>query len=390
MDWTLFQLACIAVLAFAYGLLTWQTPRGERGHLWMLVLLIAAGAWLGEETSILRYRFYGYPDSWWLKLDEVPFLVVAIWPLVVLTADQVIRALWPGLSRITHAAAIAAMVFVDASLVETVAVAADLWWWVEGGYLGAPLIGLVGWAAYAFSIALFLPGRPRRAAPTEQEPTGRPPSAAPTEQEPTGRPPSAAPTELEPTGRPPSAAPTELEPIGWSQRAAPTEQEPVRSSESHAQGPRRAAPTEQEPVRLIVRVERWLEETSARALGVRGGVAQKVSALTVTLLVSLAVTHGLLVITWWAFFRHALRGALPEELAYGAVALGAIGAVWLWRRGRRMPLSVAGPRALATSVFVVLLVLYADGPPLYLHFMAVALPYLAILELAGKRSRPIE
>lgn len=295
MDWTLFQLACVAVLAVAYGLLTVQTPRGERGRLWLLVGLIAVGAWLGEETSILRYRFYGYPDDWWLKLDEVPLLVVAIWPLVVLTADQVIRALWPGLSRVGHAAAIAAMVFVDASLVETVAVAADLWFWVEGGYLGAPLIGLVGWAAYAFSIALFLPAAP--------------------------------------------------------------------GSKAEAS-----------------RLATWLGGTSARALA--GGVTfQKMSALIVTLLVSLAVTHALLVVCWWALFRHALRGALPEEIAYGVLALGALAAAWLWRRGRRMPLGVAGPRALATSVFVVLLVLYADGPPLYLHFLAVALPYFAILEL---------
>lgn len=300
MDWTLFQLACVAVLAVAYGLLTVQTPRGERARLWRLVLLIAVSAWLGEETSILRYRFYGYPDEWWLKLDEVPFLVVAIWPLVVLTADQVIRALWPGLSRVGHAAAIAAMVFVDASLVETVAVAADLWWWVEGGYLGAPLIGLVGWAAYAFSIALFLPAGPGS-----------------------------------------------------------------KGSSS--------------------RLERWLSETSARALGSGGAPVRKVSALIVTLVVSLAVTHALLVVCWWAFFRHALRGALPEEAAYGVLALGALGAAWLWRRGRRMPLSVAGPRALATSVFVVLLVVNADGPPLYLHFLAVALPYLAILQLRRAR-----
>lgn len=134
-----------------------------------------------------------------------------------------------------------------------------------------------------------------------------------------------------------------------------------------------------------MRIERWLEVTSERALGVRGGVAQKVSALIVTLLVSLAVTHALLVVCWWAFFRHALRGALPEETAYGVLALGALAAAWLWRRGRRMPLGVAGPRALATSVFVVLLVLYADGPPLYLHFVSVALPYLAILELPRVR-----
>lgn len=303
MDWTLFQLACVAVLAVAYGLMTVQTPRGERGRLWKLVFVIAVTAWLGEETSILRYRFYGYPDDWWLKLDEVPFLVVAIWPLVVLTADQVIRALFPGLGRVAHAAAIAAMVFVDASLVETVAVAADLWFWVEGGYLGAPLIGLVGWAAYAFSIALFLP----------------------------------------------SSGASDGSKLSRS------------------------------------RVEVWLGRISARTLGLGGGPGEKVSALIVTLLVSLAVTHALLVFCWWALFRHALRGELPEEAAYGVLVLGAVVAVWLWRRGQRMPLAVAGPRALATSVFVVLLVANADGPPLYLHFLAVALPYLAILELRRAR-----
>lgn len=303
MDWTLFQLACVAVLAVAYGLLTLQTARGERRRLWALIGLIAVGAWLGEETSILRYRFYGYPDDWWLKLDEVPLLVVAIWPLVVLTADQVIRALFPGLGRLAQAAAIAAMVFIDASLVETVAVAANLWWWVEGGYIGAPLIGLIGWAAYAFSIALFLP----------------------------------------------------------SSRATDG------------------------PVHPRSRIDGWLGEISARTLGLKGSAGEKVSALIISLLVSLAVTHALLVLSWWAFFRHALRGTLPEEAAYGVLVLGLAGAVWLWRRGRRMPLSIAGPRALATSVFVVLLVMYADGPPLYLHFLAVALPYLAILELRRTR-----
>lgn len=300
MHWPLFQLACVVVLAVAYTLLFRHTAAGERTRLAKMIVLIAVSAWLGEETSILRYRFYGYPESWWVKLDEVPLLVVAIWPLVILTADQVIRALFPGLGRLAHAAAIAAMVFVDASLVETVAVASGLWSWVEGGYLGAPLIGLVGWAAYAFSIALFLPGE-----------------------------------------------------TGGN------------------------------------RLERRLAQLSERALGA-GGALEKVNVLIV-LVVSLAVTHLILVVTWWALFRHALRHELPEFATWLVLGGSLVLTVWLRRKDGRIPLSVALPRALATSVFVVLLALYAPGWPLFVHFAAIALPYLALIDwapIAGQGRRP--
>ena len=293
MDWTLFQLAIAAVLAVAYGLLFRQTPRTERGRLLTLILLIAVTSWLGEDTSIRRYAYYGYPDAWWLVLDQVPLLVVAIWPLVILTSDQVVRALFPDLSRLGHAAAVAVMVLIDASLIETVAVAANLWFWVEGGYLGVPLAGMVGWAAYAFSIALFLPG--------------------------------------------------------------------VRSERP---------------------IERRLAVLSDRALG-RTGWLEKMTVL----IVSLAVTHALIILTWWALLRHTLRYDLPEASIWVAVGLSIALTAWLWRRGRKIPLDVAGPRALATSVFIVLLALYADGPVLYIHFAAIALPYLALIDVGRSADR---
>lgn len=314
MNWTLFQIACLVVLAFAYALLYRDTAPAERRRLTTTILLIAVTSWAAEETSILRYSFYGYPDTWWLKLDEVPLIVVLIWPLVILTADQVIRALFPGLSRIGHAFAISLMVFIDASLVETVAVASDLWSWVEGGYLGAPLIGLIGWAAYAFSIALVLP--------------------------------------------------------------TPIPKSPSRVT--HAPDCARPSPT---PSSLTARLTRRLDHLAAILHSPSPWLAY-----LVTCALSLAVTHALLVLTWWAFFRHALRDELPHYAAWIALAVSISISVIMVRRPHRIPLATAIPRAAATSVFVVLLAVYADGPPLYVHFAAIALPYLALISWRPNRA----
>lgn len=272
----LFQMACIAVLAFAYGWLLNAAPdaRAKRA-LVVEILVIALSAWAAEETSILRYRFYGYPDTWWLKLDEMPLLVAFIWPMVILSSRSLVDVLFPGLSPAKKALAVGVAVVIDASLVETIAVASGLWSWVEGGYLGAPLIGLVGWGAFAAAMTFSL-----------------------------------------------------------------------------------AHP----------KIPLWL-----------------------TPLTSLAGTHLILVVTWWAFFRHALRGELPTWVTFIGVAAILALAAWLRFRPagstRKIPLTLAIPRVAATSVFVVLLFLEAD---LYLalHFGAVAVLYLAVLDLRLTR-RPL-
>lgn len=154
MNWTLFQLACLAVLAFAYGWLLWRSPDRKRTAL--LIVLIAVSAWAAEDTSILRYRFYAYPDDWWLKIDEMPILVAFIWPMVILSSRALVEVLFPGLGPWKTALAVGVAVVIDASLVETIAVAAGLWQWVEGGYLGVPVIGVLGWGAFAASMTLSL------------------------------------------------------------------------------------------------------------------------------------------------------------------------------------------------------------------------------------------
>lgn len=161
MDLTLFQLVCLVVLALAYGFLTLQTPRGERKALWLTIAAIAAGAWLAENTAILRYRFYAYPDWWWLKLDEVPALVIAIWPVVILSSRAILDRLWPGLAGWRLALAVGLAVTVDATLIETIAADARLWRWSEGGYLGVPLIGMLGWGAFAAAMVWALEFSPK-------------------------------------------------------------------------------------------------------------------------------------------------------------------------------------------------------------------------------------
>jgi len=263
MDWGLLQLACSAVLAFAFGFSIWQARPVERRAFVMRILVIALSAWAAEETAILGYRFYGYPDLWWLELDEVPLLVVFIWPMVILSSRAIIGVLFPGLGPTKMALAVGLAVIIDASLVETIAVASGLWSWVEGGYLGVPLIGLFGWGAFAAAMT-------------------------------------------------------------WSLE--------------HPKIPLPLAP-----------------------------------------LTALIGTHLLLVLGWWAFFRHVLRGALPTwTIAIALAALAGL-ALWLLRRGRKFPLTLAIPRLAATSVFVLLL-FWHGGAELVLHFGAVAVLYLAVLE----------
>jgi hypothetical protein len=161
MDMQLFQAICLAVLALAYAVTWMTTPRAERRTLLTTIVAIAFGAWLAEDTAILRYRFYAYPDWWWLKLDEVPALVIAIWPVVVISSRAVVTRLWPGLAGWRLAAAVGLAVTLDATLIETIAADASLWRWAEGGYLGVPLIGMLGWGAYAAAIVFALDFRPR-------------------------------------------------------------------------------------------------------------------------------------------------------------------------------------------------------------------------------------
>lgn len=147
---TVFQLVCLIFLPIAYVV----QARNDRETLTLAPLIFLA-AWLGEASSIYLYGFYAYPDHWWWRVGGVPLLIPVIWPIVVLSGRNVIRALWPdakgGLPLL-----VGLLVFIDAAMVEVVAVRCGLWGWTEPGYLDVPLIGVVGWAFFGFAAALII------------------------------------------------------------------------------------------------------------------------------------------------------------------------------------------------------------------------------------------
>ncbi|MCC6624136.1 MAG: hypothetical protein IT385_22995 [Deltaproteobacteria bacterium] len=163
MTWPdLFQTLCLAVLAAAYALYLRAVPAADRRRAVLELALVALGAWASEETSILRYGVYAYPDWWWLRLDRVPLVVVLIWPMVVMSARAVVDGLFPARRGASRALLVGLVVVVDASLVEVLAVRAELWAWTLPGYLDVPVIGILGWGAYAAAVTWALERWPRR------------------------------------------------------------------------------------------------------------------------------------------------------------------------------------------------------------------------------------
>lgn len=146
----MFEACCVLVIAITLAVLA-------RGQGLRRVLIdygaLAAAAWVGEETCVSLYRFYRYADGWHLHLLDVPILVPLIWPLVILSARQVVLALWKGRMQ---ALLIGAAVAFDASLIEVLSVRAGMWSWAEPGHLSVPVIGILGWGYFAAAAAWML------------------------------------------------------------------------------------------------------------------------------------------------------------------------------------------------------------------------------------------
>ena len=147
-----FEILCVVVIAATLASMArhggWQTLLRDYGAL-------ALAGWIGEESSILLYRHYAYADGWHLRVHEVPLLVPLIWPLVILSARAVCGGLFPSAGR-WRPLIVGAIVVVDASMVEVLAVRAGMWSWAEPGHLGVPLIGILGWGFFAAAAELVL------------------------------------------------------------------------------------------------------------------------------------------------------------------------------------------------------------------------------------------
>lgn len=159
----LFELACALVVVVTLRAMAKQRPARE---LAVDYASLAFAGLVGEETCITLYGHYAYAAGWHLRLHHVPLLVPLIWPLVILSAREVVRTLAAGrLSARAEHVAVALVVVLDASLIEVLSVRAGLWSWSEPGHLGVPIVGILGWGMFALGAAAGL------AAPLERRPS---------------------------------------------------------------------------------------------------------------------------------------------------------------------------------------------------------------------------
>lgn len=158
----IFELLCLVIVAVTLTLMSMVMARRQPlGELLPVYGALAIAGWIGEASCVAWYRHYEYHAPWHARVVGVPLLVPLIWPLVILSARDVVSALWPD-ARWARPLLVGALVVFDASLVEVVAVRAGLWRWAEPGYLGVPLIGILGWGYFAGVAEAVLVARKRR------------------------------------------------------------------------------------------------------------------------------------------------------------------------------------------------------------------------------------
>ena len=149
---TTLELICLVVVAFWLAMRL-HFGREARGPLLLRMLVIAVGALIAEDTCIRLYGFYFYNrEQWGLMVDEVPLLVLLIWPVVVTSTIDLLETFrvpaqrWPLLMF--------ALVVADAYFIEPAAVDAGLWTWTQPGPFSIPTIGIWGWGLYAGGIGI--------------------------------------------------------------------------------------------------------------------------------------------------------------------------------------------------------------------------------------------
>lgn len=123
-----------------------ETPRPARSL--ARAAIISASAWTAEESCILLYGFYDYHPGWCLFIEQVPLLIVVIWPVIIFSAMDLtphLQAAHPGKGLFAGAAVVAT----DALFIEPLSVSAGLWSWKLPGLFNVPPIGILGWFFFA-------------------------------------------------------------------------------------------------------------------------------------------------------------------------------------------------------------------------------------------------
>jgi hypothetical protein len=143
------EAACAAIVAL-YVAVRLGAPGAKPVPLVARLSCLACAAWLGEDTVIRAYGFYGYAAGWSVFLDRVPLLIVVIWPVVIDSAHALARCFVKGAGRVALVGGL--IVLADASLIEPIAVRAGLWSWSAENarsVFDVPVIGVLGWAYFA-------------------------------------------------------------------------------------------------------------------------------------------------------------------------------------------------------------------------------------------------
>lgn len=134
-------------------LLAFWSWRKDRLRLQQIGALMLAG-WGAETVAMMWYDYYAYAPTWTLWLGHVPLAVVGVWPVVILTSYQVIRATVARESTPIKVALLTGLLVIfDAAFIEPVAVRMGLWAWQDGTYFGVPALGYIGWGFLGFSAA---------------------------------------------------------------------------------------------------------------------------------------------------------------------------------------------------------------------------------------------
>jgi hypothetical protein len=150
----LLESSCLLIVAIYLAVRACYEPR--RGRLFRRLALVLVASWTAEDSVIHAYHFYQYSPRWSVFIDAVPLMIILIWPIVITSAWDLMNALAgrTGGRRVLLAAA--AMVFIDAFVMEPIAVQSGLWSWNEPGLFGVPPIGVLGWAYFAVAcLAIF-------------------------------------------------------------------------------------------------------------------------------------------------------------------------------------------------------------------------------------------
>lgn len=122
---------------------------GPRRYL-AIYILSAVGAWMAEHSCIALYDFYHYSQEWHGFIGHVPLAIVLIWPMVILSANHLTERL--GFKGVRALAISTFFVVLEAVLIEVICLQAGLWSWRGVGIFGAPIIGMLGWGAYALGV----------------------------------------------------------------------------------------------------------------------------------------------------------------------------------------------------------------------------------------------